>query len=91
MTRKIFIVLVPFGGDEDAVLEKAREALPASDIFVIDSDKFAVVSDGTSRDIAEKLGIRGEPVVSSGVVFPVSSYSGRADPALWEWLDSKLS
>src|SRR5215469_10481525 len=99
MARTVFIVLIPFDGDSDLVLNKARENLPESDIFEIDSDKLAIAFDGTSRDLAEKIGILGSPTVSSGVtspvssgvVFPVSTYSGRADPALWEWLGSKIN
>jgi hypothetical protein len=89
MPRTIFIVIVPSSGDASSVFAKARGSLSAPDIFKIDHDKFAIAFDGTSRDLAEKLGFLGDSYISPGVVFPVSTYSGRADPALWEWLDAK--
>jgi hypothetical protein len=85
---QVFIVLIT--GNEPAVAQKLREAVPESDWFEIADDKFAVAFDGTSRDLAEKIGIRGVPTLGSGIVFPITTYSGRADSALWEWLALKL-
>jgi hypothetical protein len=85
---QVFIVLII--SNEHAVAQNLREAVPEGDWFEIGGDKFAVTFDGTSRDLAEKIGIRANPSVGSGIVFPITTYSGRADPALWEWLALKL-
>lgn len=86
---QVFIVIVNSNGD--AVLEKLRTAVAdPHDIFKIDKDKFAVAYSGTSRDLSEVAGIRSEPSIASGIVFPITTYSGRADPALWEWLVNKM-
>lgn len=49
-------------------------------------DVFLVSYKGaTTQELAEALGIRkGE--TGSGVTIPVTNYSGRADPNVWEWL-----
>jgi hypothetical protein len=85
---QVFIVLIT--SDEHDVAQTLRGAVPKGDWFEIAGDKFAVTFDGTSRDLAEKIGIRANPSVGSGIVFPITTYSGRADPALWEWLSLKL-
>jgi hypothetical protein len=86
---QVFLVIVT--ANAEAVRQKLEQAFPGNEHFVIDEDKFTVAFDGVSRDVAEKLGIRGDEPVGSGVVFPITSYSGRADPALWEWLGMKIS
>ena len=85
---QVFILLVT--SNEQAVAQKLREVIPESDLFEIAEDKFAVAFEGTSRDLAEKVGIRSNPSIGGGIVFPVTTYSGRADPSLWEWLALKL-
>jgi hypothetical protein len=53
-------------------------------VFNITPDVWFVAYAGTARDLAESLGIRkGEH--GTGVVCPISSYSGRASSDLWEW------
>lgn len=45
------------------------------------------VSDtGSSKDVAEKLGITDGSVGASGVVLRFDAYSGRASVAGWTWL-----
>jgi hypothetical protein len=52
---------------------------------VLTADTWLVAYEGTTKSLAEKLGIRsGE--VGTGVVFPISNYSGRASSDTWEWL-----
>jgi len=47
--------------------------------------------DGTTQLLADKLKIRSEPSVGTGVVFPVTNYSGRASADVWEWLGAHLA
>lgn len=86
--HQVFIVIVT--KNADAVRQKIEKEFPGNEHFRIDRDKFAVTFDGVSRDVAEKIGIRGETTIGSGIAFPITSYSGRADSALWEWLGNKL-
>ena len=85
---QVFILLIT--RNERAIAQKLREVVQESDLFEIAEDKFAIAFDGTSRDLAEKIGIRANPSIGAGIVFPITTYSGRSDPALWEWLNLKL-
>lgn len=87
---QVFIVIVT--KNEREVFSRLCKNIesPKSNIFKIDEDKFAVAFDGTSRDLVEKAGIRSDPSIGSGIAFPITTYSGRADPALWEWLGLKM-
>lgn len=74
-----------------ALAESLKELFPdEADRYELASDKWFVVFDGISRDLAEKLKIRSEEFVSTGLVMPVTSYSGRAPTGLWEWLKLKM-
>ena len=48
-------------------------------------DCWLVAYEGTTRDLAIKLGIR-PGTTGSGLVCSISTYSGRASPEVWEWL-----
>jgi hypothetical protein len=53
--------------------------------YELKPDTWFVAYDGTTRQLAEALGVRsGE--TGSGVVVSVENYSGRAGSDLWEWL-----
>ena len=90
MSKPVYFVVVL--SDVEAVRKRLREVVPEETmVFEVDEDKWFVSFDGISRDLAEKLGIRGEPNIGSGIVIPVTSYSGRANPALWEWLSLRMT
>jgi hypothetical protein len=55
-------------------------------IYELANDKWLVAFDGISSDLAEKLQIRTDPHIGTGLVFPVGAYSGRAPTDVWEWL-----
>lgn len=65
--------------------------LPEGDIYRLAPNVWMIDYDGTTRALAEKIGIRGEPAVGSGIAFPISNYSGRAPSDVWEWLRLHLS
>ena len=53
--------------------------------FEVDHNAWMVASDGTTREVAERLGIRnGEN--GTGLVCLIESYSGRLPADAWEWL-----
>ncbi len=81
----VFVVVVRQGN------EKVREriqALPDETVYELTDDAWLVDYDDTTRAVAEKLGVRGDPskVVGSGIVFPISNYAGRFPTGVWEWL-----
>ena len=76
----------------EAIRKRLREVVPDETmVFELGEDKWFVSFEGISRDLAEKLGIRGKPNIGSGIVIPVTSYSGRANPVLWEWLNFRMA
>lgn len=52
--------------------------------FLLKAGVWIVAFDGTTQQLAEKLGIR-EGDSGTGLVTPISNYSGRASADLWEW------
>lgn len=58
----------------------------ASDAFYqLTSDTWLVSYEGTTRQLAEHLGIR-KGLTGAGLVILVGGYSGRASSDVWEWL-----
>ena len=48
--------------------------------------------DETTREVATKIGLGDEiegRKVTSGIVVPVTSFWGRGDPNIWEWITVK--
>jgi hypothetical protein len=53
--------------------------------FELKPDTWFISFDGTTRQLAEDIGIRsGES--GSGVVAPLTGFSGRASKDVWDWL-----
>ena len=75
----------------EKIAERIRQVIKnESDVFELANDKWFVVYDGISRDLAEKVGIRdAKNLLGTGIVLPVNGYSGRATRDLWEWLTLK--
>ncbi|HEY1836390.1 MAG TPA: hypothetical protein VGG36_01935 [Rhizomicrobium sp.] len=83
MSSQIFVVIATSNS------QKIAEALEttASDggHYLIKEGTWFAQFDGTSQELAEKLGIR-DASNGTGVVTPVSNYSGRGATDMWEWL-----
>jgi hypothetical protein len=43
----------------------------------------------TTKEVSDRLGITGEPAVSTGIVARVENYYGRNSPSIWEWVSTK--
>lgn len=72
------------------VRQRLFEMIPEKDRFELAEDKWMVVYEGGTRDLAESAGVRGaDNKIGLGLVLPVTTYSGRAPSALWEWLREK--
>jgi hypothetical protein len=83
--KPIFIVVATKGTDR---IFNAIERLQGAASFEIKPDTWLVQFDGTTRGLAETLGIR-DGTNGSGFVAPISGYGGRASSDLWEWLKVK--
>ena len=61
--------------------------------WVVGDDTYLVATkDETTRGVATKLGLGDEiegRTVTSGIVVPVTSYYGRGNSDMWEWLAVK--
>lgn len=88
MARQTFFVAIT--SNAEAVAEKIQNEFEADDTYKLADDKWFVVFDGISRELAERIGIRTRPHIGTGVVMPVDSYSGRAPTQLWEWLKLQM-
>ena len=68
----------------DAVREEVYR-FPDLKAYELKDDTWFVSYDGTTRELAEKIGIR-QGRIGSGVVILVGAYAGYASTDLWEWL-----
>lgn len=74
----------------ERVKERLEGLIPEDDRFELAGDKWFVVYQGSARDLAESAGVRGgDDYVGTGLVLPVTTYSGRAPSDLWDWLRQK--
>jgi hypothetical protein len=48
-------------------------------------DTWLISYEGTTRELADKLGIR-PGTTGAGLVCSLATYSGRTSPDVWEWL-----
>lgn len=72
------------------VKQRLANLVPDSDRYELADDKWFVVYDGSTRDLAEKAGVRaGDELIGTGLVLSVTTYSGRTSPGLWDWLREK--
>jgi nicotinamidase-related amidase len=72
------------------VRDRLSRLVPADDRFELAGDKWMVVYDGPGQELAEKAGVRsGAEQIGTGLVLPVTTYSGRAPSPLWDWLRAK--
>lgn len=59
--------------------------IAATQYYELTDNAWLVRFEGTTRQLADRLGIRGGEA-GSGLVASMASYSGRAPSELWEWL-----
>jgi hypothetical protein len=79
---QVFAVIVTRGAPR---VKAEIEKLPDNSYYEIKDDTWFISYYGTSRKLAEQLGIR-TGTNGSGVVLLMEAYSGRASSDLWEWL-----
>ena len=75
--------------DLPAVSAKAEQHYPGQ-FYVVDSQTiFVATLSQTTQDVGTNLGFGEEGQL--GIVVPVTSYWGRHQPYLWEWIAARLS
>jgi hypothetical protein len=82
MATQIFVVIAKTG--VPAIGEALKNVAPEG-TYSIKDDAWLVQFEGTSQDLAEKLGIR-DAKNGTGIVMPITNYSGRGPLDMWEWL-----
>lgn len=86
MSSVYFVAVV---ANPAAVWDKAVARYAEDALFKLSTDKFFVHTDETSLDVSKHLGIR-DGSAGTGIVLRVTTYNGRANSALWEWLSIRV-
>ncbi|MGH6818523.1 MAG: hypothetical protein ACREC1_07105 [Methylovirgula sp.] len=82
MANQIFVVVALTGIPE---IHQELKKLASDGFYTIKEGVWFVLFDATSQELAEKLGIR-DARNGTGVVTPITNYSGRGPTDMWEWL-----
>jgi len=88
----IFAVLMP--SPQAALADSIRTKFP-QDHLTLNETQWLISTTGTVAELSAKLGIYdlanpALPPVGLAVIFATSSYFGRTQPTVWEWLKAKL-
>jgi hypothetical protein len=88
----VFAILLP--SPEPRVVEAIKRVYP-NDHLTISDTQWLVSASGTVMDLSAKLGVFDPknpnlPPTGNAVIFATSSYFGRAQANIWEWLKAKL-
>lgn len=74
----------------ELVRERVNELFSDENRYDLADNQWLVVYEGTTQELAEKAGIRGgDDRIGTGLALAVTTYSGRANTGLWEWLKAK--
>ena len=88
MANKVFFLTAHSNADE--VRERVNTLFSDENRYDLPGDQWMVVFEGTTQELAEKAGIRGgDDRLGTGLALSVTTYSGRANTGLWEWLKGK--
>ncbi|WP_321902123.1 hypothetical protein [Paraburkholderia tropica] len=88
MAKQLFFVTALT--NPEGVKEKIAEVIQdPSKRYELAPDKWVVYADGPPGDLADKLGIRNDPHIGTGLVLTFGSYGGRAPSSLWEWIKAQ--
>ena len=58
--------------------------------FVEPNTFFVATTNKTTRQLSDAVGLTGETNLG-GIVIPVTSYWGRENPDIWEWINIKMN
>ena len=88
----VFAILMPSA--QPALAESIKSKFP-TDNFSITDTQWLISTTGTAAELSAKLGVYDAanpqvPQIGLAVIFATSSYFGRAQQNVWEWLKTKL-
>ena len=88
----IFAILLPT--PQQILVDKIKGAYP-NDHLSLNSTQYLVSSTETAIDVTARIGVydasnKTEASIGNAVVLAVSSYYGRAQPNVWDWIKSKM-
>ncbi len=83
--QQMFTVIATKGAER---VQQEIMKLPEDSFYELKPDTWLVAYSGTSRKLAEQLGIRGGEN-GSGIVVSVDGYAGRATGDFWEWVQTQ--
>jgi hypothetical protein len=88
----IFAILMP--SPQPRLAQVIKEAFPNDHLFVTDT-QWLVSTAGTAVELSAKVGIFDPNTPSAAptgvaMVFATSSYAGRAQTPIWDWIKAKL-
>ena len=72
-------------------VKKSADKHYGGDYYETEQGALFIATNGeTTRQVASKIGLGDEPT-GTGIVVPVTSYWGRHNRELWEWISVKLN
>ncbi len=84
-------VFAAFSLADPASVRKCANEQYSGDWYETEQGAFFIATSGeTTRQVASKIGL-GDDAAETGVVVPVTSYWGRHNRELWEWISVKMS
>ena len=76
----------------DPSLVKSKLEQRYSGRYYDDDRTFFIATEGeTTRQLASNIGLGDEEPATSGIVIPVTSFWGRYNSEVWEWISVKLN
>ena len=87
--RTLFAVSAVAGSNSGALATKISTDFPTDSLAVGTGGPWLIVTDGTAKDLSDKLGIS-DGSTSTAIVLATSGYFGRAPNNIWEWIAARL-
>jgi hypothetical protein len=84
--RKMFAIMGQ--SNTDRIGQVIKEKYP-DDHYVLVPGQWLLVADGTAKSISDNLGIT-DGSTGSAVIVVFTSYFGRANTQIWDWLAAKM-
>ena len=81
----IFMV-VPFEVENENVIDTKLKEVGKSVYGGAAPNAWFVSYDGTTEELADKLGFGDDEKMGEGIIVPVNNYQGFASTSLWEWM-----
>ena len=85
-------VFVAFNISDPSLVRSKLEQRYSGRYYYDDDRTFFIATEGeTTRQLASNIGLGDEEPATSGIVMPVTTFWGRYNSEVWEWISVKLS